>query len=108
MHITTYGKSSIQVANRASHATLRSDTGRHCRDRACAGRDDLRRDVDHLLETFGPDRLMWDSDWPVVNLAGGYIRWRDASAGLLAGIPQRDRDAVFGGTALKFYGLMGY
>ncbi|HEY7576176.1 MAG TPA: amidohydrolase family protein [Acetobacteraceae bacterium] len=70
--------------------------------------DDLRRYVDHLLGTFGPDRLMWGSDWPVVNLAGGYIRWRDAAASLLAGIPQRDRDAIFGGTALKFYGLMGY
>jgi L-fuconolactonase len=25
---------------------------------------------------FGPERLLWGSDWPVVNLAGGYDRWR--------------------------------
>jgi L-fuconolactonase len=69
--------------------------------------DDLRRYVDHLLVCFGPDRLMWGSDWPVVNLAGGYQRWREASAVLLAGLSIDEQTAVLGGTAVKFYGLTG-
>ncbi len=67
--------------------------------------DDLRRYVDHLLETFGSDRLMWVSDWPVVNLAGGYARWRATSLELLQGLSAGERDAVLGGTAAAFYGL---
>jgi L-fuconolactonase len=64
--------------------------------------DDLSRYVDHLLATFGPDRLMWGSDWPVVTLASNYRRWHEAAATLL---PAATHDAVFGGTAARFYGL---
>ena len=67
--------------------------------------DDLRRHVDHLLEHFGPARLLWGSDWPVVCLAGGYVHWREATEGLLAGLPGAERDAVLGGTAARFYGF---
>jgi L-fuconolactonase len=67
--------------------------------------DDLRRHVDHLLDCFGPDRLMWGSDWPVVDLAGGYARWRDASGQLLGGLSVDERAAVLGGTASSFYDL---
>jgi L-fuconolactonase len=61
--------------------------------------------VEHLIVCFGPDRLLWGSDWPVVNLAGGYARWREATATLLAVLPERERDAILGGTALEFYDL---
>ena len=64
--------------------------------------DDLAPYVDHLLATFGPDRLMWGSDWPVVTLASNYRRWHEAAAALL---PAGTHDAVFGGTAARFYGL---
>jgi L-fuconolactonase len=64
--------------------------------------DDLRRYVDYLLATFGPDRLMWGSDWPVVTLASNYRRWHDTAAALL---PADTHEAVFGGTAVQFYGL---
>jgi L-fuconolactonase len=33
--------------------------------------DDLRPYAEHVLACFGPDRVLWGSDWPVVNLAGG-------------------------------------
>lgn len=65
--------------------------------------DDLRPYIDHLLAEFGPGRLMWGSDWPVVNLAGGYRRWRDAALALL---PAATHAAILGGTAARFYGLM--
>jgi L-fuconolactonase len=64
--------------------------------------DDLRPYVAHLLECFGPARLMWGSDWPVVDLAGGYTRWREATLALL---PQEGRMAILGDTAWRFYGL---
>jgi len=67
--------------------------------------DHLRRYVDHLLGTFGPARLMWGSDWPVVNLAAGYARWRAASIELLHKLADNERHAVLGGTAAAFYGL---
>jgi L-fuconolactonase len=65
--------------------------------------DRLRPYVDHLLECFGPRRLIWGSDWPVLNLAADYARWLDACASLLDGLPEDDREAVFGLNALRFY-----
>jgi L-fuconolactonase len=67
--------------------------------------DDLRRYVDHLLACFGPARLMWGSDWPVVNLAGGFARWRDATGLLLQGLTQEHQAMILGGTAARFYGF---
>ena len=67
--------------------------------------DALRRYADHLLERFTPARVMWGSDWPVVDLAGGYRRWREATETLLQGLSVPERDAVLGGTAVGFYGL---
>jgi len=69
--------------------------------------DDLRPWVDHLLSCFGPDRLLWGSDWPVVELAGGYARWRAASEELLAGLSPAERSSVLGGAAERFYRLTG-
>jgi len=67
--------------------------------------DDLRRYIDHLLQCFGPTRLMWGSDWPVVNLAGGYDRWMAASLSCLATLTDHERAAIFGGSAARFYGV---
>jgi L-fuconolactonase len=61
--------------------------------------------VDHLLACFGPARLMWGSDWPVVDLAGGYARWLEATDLLLGALDFAERDAVLGGNAVHFYGL---
>jgi len=66
---------------------------------------DLQPYADHLLDCFGPHRLMWGSDWPVVELGGGYSRWRSAALALLAGLAQHERAAVLGGTARRFYAL---
>ena len=65
----------------------------------------LKPYVDVLLEAFGPARLMWGSDWPVVNEAGGYAAWHSAAAALTAACSQDERDLIFGGTAHAFYGI---
>jgi L-fuconolactonase len=67
--------------------------------------EDLRPYVDVLLETFGPARLMWGSDWPVVNEAGGYAAWRSAAEALTEGGSADDRALIFGGAAQAFYGI---
>lgn len=67
--------------------------------------DDLRPYAETLFELFGADRLMWGSDWPVVNLAGGYAAWWTATEALLAGCSDAERDAVLGCTAAAFYGM---
>lgn len=65
----------------------------------------LRPVFHHLLECFGPERLMWGSDWPVVDLAGGMRRWQDATTELLSPLDTASRAAILGGTATRFYGL---
>lgn len=60
---------------------------------------DLRPYVAHLMACFGAERLMWGSDWPVVDLAGGYRRWHQVAAEMLP-------EAVFGDTAAGFYRLV--
>jgi L-fuconolactonase len=64
---------------------------------------DLRGAVDHALNCFGPRRMLWGSDWPVVNLAGGYATWLAAAETLLADLSPDERADVFGGTAARIY-----
>ncbi|WP_322403983.1 amidohydrolase family protein [Massilia luteola] len=65
--------------------------------------DRLRPYVAHLLASFGPQRLIWGSDWPVLNLAADYAGWIAACAALLDGLDEPDRHAVFGLNARRFY-----
>jgi L-fuconolactonase len=65
--------------------------------------DDLREAVDHVVFCFGPTRLIWGSDWPVVNLAGGYERWLAAAESLLADLSADEKADVFGHNAGRVY-----
>jgi L-fuconolactonase len=56
-----------------------------------------------MLSCFGAERVMWGSDWPVVNLAGGYVRWREASLALIADLPAASQDLILGGVAERIY-----
>ena len=38
-------------------------------------RDQLRPSIDHVIECFGPDRILYGGDWPVSELAGSYLQW---------------------------------
>jgi L-fuconolactonase len=61
--------------------------------------------VDHLLKSFGPARLMWGSDWPVLDLNGDYLLWHSVANTLLTGLSDAEREAVFGANATAFYRL---
>lgn len=66
---------------------------------------DLRPYVDVVLEAFGPDRVMFGSDWPVCLLAASYGQVVEAAEQLTAGLGDKERDAVFGDTARRVYHL---
>ena len=66
---------------------------------------DLRPAVDHALDVFGPDRLMFGSDWPVCLLASSYTRWVGVLADLLEPLGVDDRTAIWRATARRAYRL---
>ncbi|MTV36973.1 amidohydrolase family protein [Duganella radicis] len=63
----------------------------------------LRPYARHVLDIFGPERVMWGSDWPVLNLASDYTAWLAASEALLQDLTPPQRAAVFGLNAKRFY-----
>ncbi|GJI94008.1 amidohydrolase [Duganella caerulea] len=65
--------------------------------------DQLRPYAQHVLQAFGPERVMWGSDWPVLTLAADYPAWLAASEALLAHLNEAQRAAVFGLNAHRFY-----
>lgn len=70
-------------------------------------RESLRPWFAAAIEAFGPERLMFGSDWPVCLLASAYDRWLGTVEHWLAGCSAKDRAAVLGGTAMRVYGLPG-
>lgn len=61
--------------------------------------------VEVALETFGPRRLLFGTDWPVVRLAGGEAAWVDAVLTLLAPLSGEERDAILHENTTRVYGL---
>jgi L-fuconolactonase len=75
---------------------------------------DIRPVVETLCDAFGADRLMWGSDWPVLNEAWDsagapkpdpYTRWHAMAEELTRSLTGSARKRVFGGTAAEFYGV---
>lgn len=67
--------------------------------------DDLKPYIDHLLTVFGPDRLIWGSDWPVCTLAAPYEKWVSTTEHLLADLSEEDARRVWFDNAVEAYGL---
>lgn len=61
--------------------------------------------MQHLLDCFGAERLMWGSDWPVLELAADYRTWDDFSNRFLQNLSPNDRQKILGGNAKTFYRL---
>ncbi|MYS81883.1 amidohydrolase family protein [Embleya scabrispora] len=67
---------------------------------------DLRPFAETALEEFGPDRLMFGSDWPVCLLAASYRDVVDTAATLTGSLSPTEQATVFAGTATRVYGLL--
>jgi L-fuconolactonase len=58
-----------------------------------------------LLELFGPARLIWGSDWPVMTLAGQYSDWVQLCEQALSGLTQAEKQQIYAENAISFYRL---
>jgi L-fuconolactonase len=66
---------------------------------------DLRPFTETVLDAFGPDRIMFGSDWPVCLLAASYREVVDAARDLTGSLSPSEQAAVFAGTATRVYRL---
>jgi predicted TIM-barrel fold metal-dependent hydrolase len=69
------------------------------------GPDDLAPIVDHCLEVFGPDRVMFASDWPVCTRGATLRQWVTALKQIIASRPVRQQQKLLADNAARFYGL---
>lgn len=67
--------------------------------------EDLRPYVGVVLDAFGPQRVMWSSDWPVCRLRCEHGEWLALAEDLAAHLDDASQARVFGGTAVEAYGL---
>jgi L-fuconolactonase len=61
--------------------------------------------IDVVFGVFGPRRVMYGSDWPVMLLAGDYERWYRTVRLAVAKLSQAEQDRIMGGTAAEAYGI---
>jgi L-fuconolactonase len=66
---------------------------------------DLRPYVEHVLESFGEDRVMFGGDWPVVLMASPYRRWVESLDEITAGLSDGARRKLWNENARRFYRL---
>ena len=65
----------------------------------------LRPYIDTVLAAFGPKRLMFGSDWPVMLVACPYSHWWQVVNTAIAGLSESERDRILGLTAVEAYKL---
>ena len=63
----------------------------------------LRPYIDTMLEAFGPARLVWGGDWPVVNLGDGLLAWSNITRELLSELTPDERTLIHSTNAKKIY-----
>lgn len=97
---------------RTGLAALAARPGVHCKLSGLlteaapgAGAAALRPYVDTVFELFGPERVMWGSDWPVLELAAGYDDWIAITDDLLRDLDASQRAGVLGTNAARVYRL---
>jgi len=61
--------------------------------------------VDSIIDCFGPERVLWGSDWPVVRLASDYDSWLAMVMVFIAPLSSRNQAAILGYNAVRFYRL---
>jgi L-fuconolactonase len=67
--------------------------------------DDLAPVVNHTLDSFGADRVMFGGDWPVCTLRATYRQWVEALKHIVRNRPAADQRKLFHDNAVRFYGL---
>jgi L-fuconolactonase len=68
-------------------------------------RDQLRPYIDHVVECFGPDRILYGGDWPVSELAGSYGQWLETLDWATSRFSPEQKRKLFRDNAIKAYRL---
>lgn len=68
-------------------------------------RQDLKPYIDHILRVFGSDRVMFGSDWPVVELATTYREWVQTATWAVSDLSPQEQAHIFSHNASRFYRL---
>jgi L-fuconolactonase len=66
---------------------------------------DLRPYIEHVLDAFGPERICWGSDWPVMLLNADYAGWLRVARDLIATLSKDEQAKILGLNAIRFYRL---
>jgi len=66
---------------------------------------DIESYVDHVFACFGPQRVLWGSDWPVLNAVSNYSQWLQISRELVERFATGFLDDVLAHNAVRIYGL---
>lgn len=74
-------------------------------DDLCWNRDQLLPFLSFVLESFGPDRLLFGSDWPVCLLAASYQQVIEVIRQFVSNMPSLDQEKIMSTNSIQFYGL---
>lgn len=74
-------------------------------DHASWSREQLRPYIDHVIESFGVDRVMYGGDWPVSELAGRYTQWLETLDWATSQLTRAEKRKLFRDNAIKAYRL---
>jgi L-fuconolactonase len=74
-------------------------------DHAAWTREQLRPYIDHVIESFGADRVIYGGDWPVSELAGTYAQWVETLDWATSGMSAAEKRKLFRDNAIKTYRL---
>ncbi|MFM7096951.1 MAG: amidohydrolase family protein [Gemmataceae bacterium] len=67
--------------------------------------DDLAPFINHTMDSFGPDRVMFGGDWPVCTLAATYKEWVESLKQVVKSRPEEQQKKLFHDNAVRFYGI---
>ena len=96
-HITEIAKFpnvSCKISGLVAYADLQSWTA-----------EDLRPFIDHAIGSFGWDRVMFGSDWPVCTLSASYRQWVEALQAITQGAGEINQRKLFHDNAVRVYRL---
>jgi predicted TIM-barrel fold metal-dependent hydrolase len=67
--------------------------------------EQVRPYMEHILDCFGPERVVFGPDWPVVNLAADYRRWFALATETIAHYSPAEQQMILHDNAVRFYRL---
>jgi L-fuconolactonase len=67
--------------------------------------EQLKPLTDHIIQSFGPSRVIWASDWPVCEFAASLKEWVETAHALTSSLSAADQKKIFHDNAAKFYGV---